>query len=187
MHSYAKRHLYPFVICRNPTCKYMANKNRYTLCSTCIKKSSRYRKTHGTAPRGDVKYKEEYLRRLLGKKYTLSKYTTRGKSPDYVIKKDNGSYIFIECDEYQHLNYKNEKKRMDIIGNGISSIFIRFNPDEYIDDEDHYPLLYMSLDGKITMNPDEIDRLALLYNTIDLYLNKTITDTCIIYMFYDKS
>jgi hypothetical protein len=57
-----------------------------------------------------------------------------GRRPDWSI--DCCHYlIVIECDEFQHINYEHEKKRMLEIFLDCDSkrvVFIRFNPDEYL-------------------------------------------------------
>lgn len=97
--------------------------------------------------------------------------------------------IIIECDENQHNNYSCENKRMMELFNDFGDrplVFIRFNPDSYIDNnKNKIPSCFSSHakhDIPIIKNKDNWnDRLIVLKKVVDKYLSmneipeKTIT------------
>jgi uncharacterized protein YajQ (UPF0234 family) len=106
--------------------------------------------------------------------------------------------VIVEIDEYQHRNYEEiceNKRMMEIYGdtNNRPIIFIRFNPDEYIDENDNKIKssfkMHKKLDVPIIRNPIEWrDRLIKLKEIIEYHIvnvpEKTIT---IEKLFYDQN
>jgi hypothetical protein len=107
--------------------------------------------------------------------------------------------IIIECDENQHINYECENKRMMEIFQDLGSrpmVFIRFNPDKYIDSnrciiETCFKPLIKEEDANkkrfYDINKNEWNnRIKVLVNTIRTHLqtipSKEITE---IKLFYD--
>lgn len=101
--------------------------------------------------------------------------------PDILLSLENYS-IIIEIDEYQHSNYEDiyEKERMNIIHNILShkTIFIRFNPDSYLDENYNRiksPWVYYRRELKLCsdkkISEEWNNRLNNLKDKIDYYIN----------------
>jgi hypothetical protein len=119
------------------------------------------------------------------------------KKPDLLL--DLGTHLIcIEIDEHQHILYDSicEENRMNSICEDVHFrpiIFIRFNPDDYIDKDDNKiksPWIYNKT--KIMITPENEDkwnfRLNELKDKIQYYIDKPINKPIeIIKLFYDEN
>jgi hypothetical protein len=105
--------------------------------------------------------------------------------------------IIIEVDENQHQGYEDicENKRMMEISQDVhhrSIVFIRFNPDKYIDKNNKSISSCFSITkttGKLKVNSDKKwnERLLTLKNIIDLWIEKKTNKTLeVIQLYYDE-
>lgn len=115
------------------------------------------------------------------------------KRPDIFWQGDRFA-IIIEIDELQHNNYICENKRMMELSNDVNGkplIFIRFNPDAFIDknkNKINSPWGYTEKKGLLKIiNEDEWNnRLKILKKTVKYWLENGTTKTLeIVYLFYD--
>lgn len=101
------------------------------------------------------------------------------RRPDIII--DQGSFwILVEIDENQHQSYSCECEIGRMVqlfqdGGGIPFVFIRFNPDAYIDDKGNKCIRYAGREKK-------------LYDTIKGLQNRETIDEplSVIYLYYDE-
>ena len=119
------------------------------------------------------------------------------KKPDLLL--DLGSHLIcIEIDENQHILYDSicEENRMNSISEDVhfrNIIFIRFNPDDYIDKDDNKiksPWIYYKTKIMITPENEIIwnNRLNKLKNSIQYYIDNNIDKPIeIIKLFYDEN
>jgi hypothetical protein len=123
------------------------------------------------------------------------------KRPDSILHLNNHS-IIIECDENQHrFYYKNEKSCEEAREHQIQEalnrpvVFIRFNPDSYIDENNKKIPSCFNVNKKLGFNtiPKKMEepwknRLTVLKNTILQSINIPPTEPITkILLFYDKS
>jgi hypothetical protein len=100
--------------------------------------------------------------------------------------------IIIEYDENQHVNYSCENKRMMEIFNDLGDrpvVFIRFNPDEYIDEHGDDIDGCFSFDdkNKLLVNSEEWGiRLEMLINTITNAYQLPDKEITIYRLFYNE-
>jgi hypothetical protein len=102
------------------------------------------------------------------------------KRPDFIFKCDDGHFIIVEVDEYQHCGthyQKEETQRMIKIQKVLNTpvVFIRYNPDNF------------KIKGIKQYVYDE-DRLKILVDVINFYMNMKKSDIFKIlvdFLFYD--
>jgi hypothetical protein len=104
--------------------------------------------------------------------------------------------IIIEIDENQHRNYKNEDERMEVISKALGrpTIFIRFNPDDYLDVNRNNVESCFEKDKmniyRISNKYDWQNRLNSLISEIKKWINlenKTNKLLSVKYLYYDRS
>jgi EsV-1-7 cysteine-rich motif len=145
-------------------------------------------------------YVQEFIKEEFSNEFDFDKTIDGGCSkrrPD-AFKDCLTHIVIIEIDEYQHRNYEEiceNKRMMEIFGdtNNRPIIFIRFNPDSYIDKNNNKIKssfkMHKKLDVPIIRNPIEWrDRLIKLKEIIEYHIcnipEKTIT---IEKLFYDQN
>lgn len=116
-----------------------------------------------------------------------------GKRPDIMF--HFGSHIIvIEVDENQHFTYECEQRRMlEIMQDAgtIPSVFIRFNPDAYKQEDGTKVKSCWSLTptGRITIEPKDkqrwTDRLNTLKKTLEKYIAETPKEFTVEYLYFD--
>jgi len=115
------------------------------------------------------------------------------KRPDLFLDLDN-KIIIIEIDENQHSNYNNESERINDIIEDVNNkpiVFIRFNPDSYIDtDGKKVDSCWGCIEKRgllEIMNKTEWDnRLKILKNVVNYWMNNEFDNQIEIeYLFYD--
>ena len=106
--------------------------------------------------------------------------------------------VIIECDENQHKDTSCENKRTMELFQDFDNrpiVFIRFNPDSYVNDENKKILssfkMHKKLDVPIIREPKEwLNRLSLLKDIINKWLSvipeKEITNEYLFYDFYEN-
>jgi hypothetical protein len=119
------------------------------------------------------------------------------RRPDLLTNHDNHT-IIVECDENQHKNYEDicENKRLMELSLDIKHknlIFIRFNPDSYIGNDNKKVASCWSINKKgiLTVNRTQKKkwekRLEVLNDTIEYWINNTSEKMIeVIKLFYDK-
>ncbi len=191
-------------LCKNKICDNCSNSRYDGYCSKCFfilnpdsKKTiyAKFRENNIT----------DYLKNNITennyKKMVFDKLIEGGKSyrrPDILIDKEN-YYIIIEIDEHQHNKYEkdNEKKRIKDIAEDLNNkniIFIRFNPDSYIDKNNNKieNCWKINKSNAPVLKDKKIEewnkRLNLLLERIKYWLNNVPNNNIIIeYLFYNEN
>jgi hypothetical protein len=186
--------------CNSSWCNNYANRNYDNYCINCFihlfpdKPMTRNYKTKEKAI-------VDYIINTFDRSWICDKRIVDGCSkrrPDLLL--DMGTYIIIiEIDENQHVNYdcSCENKRLMEISQDVGHrpiVFIRFNPDDYIDSNgkkikscwspnNKTNILHVSKSKQVEWN----HRLDVLKNQIQYWLDNTTDKTIeIIQLFYDK-
>lgn len=116
-----------------------------------------------------------------------------GRRPDIMF--NFGSHIVvIEVDENQHLTYECEQRRMlEIMQDAgtVPSVFIRFNPDSYKQEDGTQVKSCWSLTstGRATIHTKHkkqwTDRLSTLKQTLEKYIEATPKEFTVEYLYFD--
>ena len=150
----------------------------------------------------NYKTKENFIADIIIKNYPNKTWIHDKKVQDGCSKKrpdlllDMGSHIIIvEIDENAHLTYNTscENKRLMIISQDLGHrpiVFIRFNPDEYINEAGNKILSCWKLNGfgiyelNIKMKTEWNERIDKLLETIEFYVNNIVEKTITIVELY---
>ena len=189
--------------CKSDWCNTQPYKNKYKgYCLFCFmnlfpnEKVSRNYKTKEIAVSDYIKTEFPYMNWICDKQINNG---CSKKRPDLLL--DLGyQVLIIEIDENQHNNYdcSCENKRLMELSKDLHHrpiIFIRFNPDDYIDNNNKITSCW-GLDGngiccvKKSKKNEWVERLNILKDTVDYWINdehKTDKIIEVIELFYDTS